>query len=56
MVRDMRKTPTVTRWADEERAALDAAALDKSMSLSALVRMIVAEWLRKNGWLKRAEK
>jgi hypothetical protein len=40
------------RFTDEERAALEAAADDKSMSWSALVRMIVAEWLKRHNWLK----
>jgi hypothetical protein len=44
------------RLFDDERAALDAAAEEKSLALSAMVRMIVAEWLRKHGWLRRSRK
>lgn len=40
------------RWTEEEREALQAAAADKSLTISALVRMIVVEWLKRHGWLK----
>lgn len=48
--------PINVRLTDEERDALAAAADGKSLALSAMVRMIVAEWLRKHGWLKRAKR
>jgi uncharacterized protein (DUF1778 family) len=51
-----KKHPIGVRLTDEERSALEAAAEGTSLALSAMVRMIVAEWLRKHGWLKRAKK
>lgn len=51
-----KRDPIGVRFSDEERAALDAAAEEKSLALSAMVRMIVAEWLRKHGFLKRSRK
>jgi uncharacterized protein (DUF1778 family) len=47
-----KKQPIGVRLTDEQRDALAAAAEGKSLALSAMVRMIVAEWLRKHGWLK----
>ena len=51
-----RMHPSNVRLSPEEREALELAASDKSLSLSALVRMIVTEWLRRHNWLKKAKR
>jgi hypothetical protein len=51
-----KKHPIGVRLSDEERDALTAAAEDKSLALSAMVRTIVAEWLRKQGWLRKVKR
>jgi hypothetical protein len=51
-----KKHPMNVRWTEEERDALQAAAEDKSLSLSGLVRMIVVEWLKRHNWLKRTRR
>jgi hypothetical protein len=48
--------PIGVRLDPEERAALERAAAADDRPLSALCRRIVAEWLRKNGWLKPDQK
>jgi hypothetical protein len=47
-----KNTPLGIRLEDEERDALERAALADDRSMSALGRKILVEWLRKNGWLK----
>jgi hypothetical protein len=47
-----KRDPIGVRFSDSEREAMNSASEAKSLSLSALVRMIVVEWLRKHRWLK----
>jgi hypothetical protein len=55
-VQPMPKTdPIGVRLDPEERAALERAAAADDRPVSALCRKIVAEWLRKNGWLKSSK-
>jgi hypothetical protein len=52
----MAKTePIGIRLDPAERAALEKAATADDRSMSALARRVLADWLRKNGWLKIAE-
>lgn len=44
--------PLGIRLEPDERAALEKAAASEDRSMSALGRKIIAEWLRKNGWMK----
>ena len=44
--------PLGIRLEPNERAALEKAAASEVLSMSALGRKIMVEWLRKNGWLK----
>jgi hypothetical protein len=48
--------PIGVRLEPEEKAALEKAAATDDRSLSALVRKILVEWLRKNGHLKAPRK
>lgn len=53
----MAKTdPIGVRLDPDERAALEKAAAADDRSMSALARKILSDWLRKNGWLKKAPK
>lgn len=48
----MTKTePIGVRLEPEERAAIEAAAAADDRPVSSLMRRIIVEWLRKNGWL-----
>jgi hypothetical protein len=47
-----KKEPIGVRFDPDERAALERAAAADDRPISALCRKIVAEWLRRNGWLK----
>lgn len=48
----MPKTPPIgIRLSAEERAALTRAAAADDRSISALARRVLADWLRRNGWL-----
>lgn len=44
--------PFGVRLEPEERAALERAAANEERSLSAMARIAIAYWLRKNGHLK----
>lgn len=48
----MKNTQLGVRWEPTEREALERAAKADQRAPSTLVRMIVIEWLKKNGWLK----
>lgn len=48
-----KKTPLGIRLEPDEHAALEKAATSEVLSMSALGRKIIVEWLRKNGWLKK---
>jgi len=50
----MAKTPPLgVRLDPDVKAALERAAQADDRSLSALIAKIVAEWVRREGWLKR---
>ena len=52
----MPKTPPIgIRLSAEERAALTKAAAADDRSMSALARKVLADWLRRNGWLAGPE-
>lgn len=48
--------PIGVRLDPEVKAALERAAAADDRSLSAMAHKIIAEWLRKNGWLKGGKK
>jgi hypothetical protein len=48
--------PLGIRLEPEERAALEKAAGSEVLSMSALGRKIMVEWLRKNAWLTAPER
>lgn len=47
-----KNVPLGIRLEPEERAALEKAAASEVLSMSALGRKVMVEWLRRNGWLK----
>jgi hypothetical protein len=51
-----KNTPLGIRLEDDERDALEKAAIADDRSMSALGRKVLVEWLRKNGWLKKGTK
>jgi hypothetical protein len=50
-----KNTQLGVRLEPEEREALERAAQADARPQSALVRKIVVDWLRENGWLKTAD-
>ena len=51
-----KNSPLNIRLEPAEKDALARAAQDDGRPLSALGRKIIAEWLKKNGWLGEAKK
>jgi hypothetical protein len=52
----MVKDPLNVRFGEDEREALERAAAADDRPLSAMVRKIVVDWLRRGGWLAKAKK
>ena len=48
--------PIGIRLDPAERDALERAAASDDRTMSALARKVLADWLRKNGWLKGTKK